>query len=244
MAQIHIAEDPLEWVSSASRFIAAAAREALSERNRFTLALSGGSTPRPVYQSLPETWQAHNLSWQQVHILWSDERCVALDHPRSNFRMARQALLDRIQIPAENIHPMRCESDPSAAAQAYETDLREIFPLMNWPRIDLVLLGLGTDGHTASLFPHSETLEKLERWVVSDEVSQAELPRLTLTIPAINAARRVAFLVAGADKAAIIHTILRDAGRKSDLPAQAIDPLDGELHWLLDKAAAGKIIEP
>jgi 6-phosphogluconolactonase len=118
-----------------------------------------------------------------------------------------------------------------------------MFPQLSWPRIDLLLLGLGSDGHTASLFPHSDVLKERRRWVVSDISTQAELPRLTLTIPAINAARRIAFLVAGAEKAAIIHTILGADGSRSELPAEAIDPLDGELHWLLDKTAADKIIE-
>lgn len=241
MTIIHIAEDHQEWIASSAEFIAAAAQQALSERGRFVLALSGGSTPRPVYQSLPETWQRHKLSWHQVLILWSDERCVALDHPRSNYRMAHEAMLERIDIPPENIHPMRCSGDPAAAAQAYEAELRVVYPHLDWPNIDLLLLGLGTDGHTASLFPHSSALEQRERWVVSNEPAQVELPRLTLTIPAINAARRIAFLVAGADKAGIIHKILGRDGEKSGFPAEAINPSDGELHWLLDRAAAGEL---
>ncbi len=242
MATIHIAEEHSAWVQFGASFILDTARQAMNERGRFVMALSGGGTPHPIYQALPELWAQHELEWQRVHIVWSDERCVPLDHPQSNYRMAREALLDRINIPNDHIHPMRCSQDPTASAVEYEGVLRELYPRQDWPTIDLMLLGMGADGHTASLFPDSPALEGRSRWVVANKAPARETPRLTLTIPAINAAGRIAFLVAGSEKADVVYKILTDREETPRLPAEEIKPSAGELHWLLDAEAAVRIM--
>jgi 6-phosphogluconolactonase len=207
------------------------------------MALSGGNTPRPVYQALPGLWEQHGLEWQNVHLLWSDERCVALDDPQSNYRMARRALIDSVDIPHDHIHPMRCGDDPDASASAYESILRELYPRQDWPTVDLLLLGMGPDGHTASLFPGTVALAERSRWVVSNEVPQLDTTRLTLTFPAINAARKIAFLVTGHEKAEMIQKILGVGHDGPPIPAQAVEPQEGELHWLLDREAARRLVE-
>ncbi|MGD2057905.1 MAG: 6-phosphogluconolactonase [Anaerolineales bacterium] len=243
MTQIHIAEDRSSWVQMSAQFIVEAAQRALQDSGRFTIALSGGSTPRPVYQALPELWEQHGLEWQTVHLLWSDERCVPLDHPQSNYRMARQALIDLVDIPHANVHPMRCGDDPTASASDYEGVLRELYPRQDWPTLDLLLLGMGPDGHTASLFPGTRALSEHSRWVVANEVPQLDKMRLTLTFPAINAARKIAFLIAGNEKADMVHQILGDGNGETPVPAQGVHPEEGELHWLLDPEAASRLVE-
>ncbi len=241
MANIHIAKEHSAWVQLTAHFILEAAKNTLDEQDRFVLALSGGSTPRPVYQALPELWKQQALDWRRVHILWSDERCVPLNHPESNYRMAQEALLDEIDIPGDQIHPMLCNQDPARSAVEYEAILREFFPSHDWPRIDLILLGLGTDGHTASLFPDTPALSERSRWVVENESPSLDIARLTLTLPAINAAKSVAFLVAGSGKADVVDKIFSKSGQPPALPAAAIKPTNGELHWLLDGGAAQRI---
>ncbi|MGD2163266.1 MAG: 6-phosphogluconolactonase [Anaerolineales bacterium] len=238
MANIHIADDPSQWVQIAVRFIMDSARKALQVQHRFVLALSGGGTPEPVYESLPTIWKEHNLDWHSVQILWGDERCVPLDHPQSNYRMVREALLDKIDIPRSNVHPMRCADSPSSAAAAYEAELRTLYPQQSWPIIDLILLGMGADGHTASLFPGSPAMHEEKRWVVDNDTSSAEHRRLTLTIPAINHAHAIAFLVTGEDKAETLRQVLQGKETKDALPAQRIKPQNGQLHWFLDANAA------
>ena len=226
---------------AAGRHFTAIAAEAIAARGRFSVALSGGSTPRPLYEHLAREELASWLPWSSVHVFWGDERCVAPDHPDSNFAMAREALLDHVPIPPVNVHRIRGEMDPTEAAAVYERTLRQFFVPGQEGEIctfDLVLLGMGNDGHTASLFPGSEPLEEQSRWVAAHYADQGRGWRITLTPPAINAARHVIFLVSGAAKAKILQQVFAGARQPHPLPAQVIAPNSGELLWLIDSAAA------
>ena len=219
---------------AAHRF-AAAARDAVQSRGQFVVALSGGATPRGLYARLAAPPYASTVPWSQVQVLWGDERCVAPDEPTSNYRMVREALLDHVPIPAENVHRIHGEAVPVTAARAYEQTLRA---LLRGARMDLILLGLGDDGHTASLFPGAVDVPDGEAWVVARYHVPTSLWRVTLTPVLINAAAEILFLVSGEGKAAIVHRVLEGPRRPSGLPAQLIAPTSGRLRWLLDAAAA------
>lgn len=228
--------------AAAERFIAAAAA-AIAARGRFTVALAGGSTPKALYARLASPACASRVDWGRVHVFWGDERCVPPEHPSSNYRMAREALLDHVPIPAARIHRLPGEREPHAAAAAYEAELRAVFP-GGAARFDLVLLGMGDNGHTASLFPGLRAVRETARWVVAEHVGEVGMWRLTLTPPALNAAAAIVFLVAGRDKAAMLAQVLegpRDIDRR---PAQVIAPADGTLTWLVDAAAASALAQP
>ena len=225
--------------AAAERFIAAATT-AVAARGRFTVALSGGSTPKALYTRLASPGCASRIDWARVHVFWGDERCVPPDHASSNFRMAREALLDHVPLPAAQVHRMRGEDHPPAAAASYERALRETFP-EGVARFDLVLLGMGDNGHTASLFPGLSAVRETARWVVAEHVDEVGMWRLTLTPPALNSAAAVLLLVAGRDKAAMLAQVL-DGPRDLDrLPVQAVAPVDGTLTWLIDDAAAANL---
>lgn len=238
--QIEILPDADRLAEAATgRFLQSASR-AVQSRGVFTVALSGGSTPRGAYSHLAG---AQALEWGKALVFWGDERCVPPEHPQSNYRLARESLLRHIPIPAGNIHRMPGELEPEAAAQEYERELSTVFSGnavrgSQLPRFDLILLGLGRDGHTASVFPGSTALSEQERWVVAQPPVGDGPWRLTLTPPVINAASEVLFLVAGHDKADILRRVLHGPRDPLNLPAQAIQPSDGELMWLLDAAAA------
>lgn len=207
-------------------------RAAIAERGVATIALSGGSTPKPLYEAIA----AQDLPWNQIHVFWGDERYVPPDHPDSNEGMARQAWLDRVPFPAANIHsvPTR-ESDPAIAAQKYEQDLQQFFQQPGVPSFDLILLGMGDDGHTASLFPHTAALQVRDRLItVGDKQGN---PRITFTVPLINQARTVMFVVAGSDKQAALAQVFAPVADDNTYPSRLIQP-HGELWWLLDQAAA------
>ncbi|BAD79182.1 6-phosphogluconolactonase [Synechococcus elongatus] len=222
-------------VSAAQTLVLETASRAIAERGTFRLALSGGSTPKALYEQLA-TSEADWANWQ---IFWGDERYVPNDHPDSNERMARQAWLDQVPIPAEQIHPLPTQSaDPWQDAAIAETDLRRAFQVQEpaWPVFDLVLLGLGDDGHTASLFPGTAALEEQSRLVtVGDRGGQ---PRLTFTAPLINQARTVVFLVSGAAKQEALKRALAATGDSQQTPVRLIQPVTGQLYWLLDRDAA------
>jgi 6-phosphogluconolactonase len=216
------------------------AEAAVAERGRFAVVLSGGSTPRLLFRELASATSGEH-QWDQVHLFWGDERTVPPDHPESNFGMAQLELLSRVPVPACNIHRMRGEDpNPAAAAVTYETELRRFFDLRagQLPRFDLVFLGMGADGHTASLFPDSEALTEPERLVVAPWVARIKTRRLTLTARALNHAACVVFLVSGEDKAAILQRVLEGPSHPLKLPSQLVAPGDGELVWLVDTAAA------
>ena len=219
---------------AAQRF-ARAASDAVQSRGEFVVALSGGATPRGLYARLAVPPYASIVPWPEVQILWVDERAVAPDQAASNYRMVREALLDHVPIHAEHVHRIRGEDDPAEAARAYEQTLRTV---LRGAPIDLVLLGLGEDGHTASLFPGALDVPDGERWVVARYHKPASQWRITLTPVLLNAAAEILFLVSGEEKAAIVHRVLEGPRRPQELPAHLIAPADGRMLWLLDAAAA------
>ena len=212
------------------------ATAAIAARGQFVVALSGGSTPRATYTLLASDELAARVDWPRVRVLWGDERCVPPDHPESNYRMAREVLLDKIPIPAENVHHIRGELPPDQAAMAYQAELEAV--LGTGGRFDLILLGMGEDGHAASLFPGTAALHEQTRWVVAHYVDKLSAWRVTLTPVAINAAAHVTFLVSGAGKAERLREVLDGPHQPDVLPAQIIRPTDGRLLWLADAAAA------
>jgi 6-phosphogluconolactonase len=233
--------------AAAERFVIAAER-AIADHERFVVALSGGSTPRRSYELLAREPLASQVNWSRVQVVWGDERCVPPTDPESNFRMAREALLDHVPLPAGNIHRIRGEDDPARAAASYETTLRELLRTPSGPpssdpgrNIDLVLLGLGENGHTASIFPGSAAAVELVRWVAAEYVPAVAMWRLTLTAPVLNAAAEVLFLVSGGAKANMVKRVLEGPRQSRELPAQLIAPTRGRTQWLLDRAAAAKL---
>jgi len=211
------------------------AEAAVHERGRFSVALSGGNTPRTVYSLLAS--EHRQLPWNSIHIFFGDERHVPPDDPESNFRMASESLLSKVPIPQNNVHRIRAELDAEAAAMQYEQELREFFHLVDhdWPRFDLIFLGLGDDGHTASLFPGSKALTDESSRVTANWVEKFQTFRITLTFPVLNHAAEVVFLVSGASKARILSEVLRPGARK--FPAQNVQPQNGRLLWLVDQDA-------
>lgn len=220
----------------AARFTALA-RSAISSTGRFAVALSGGSTPRALYARLVD----QPIEWARVHVFWGDERCVPPEHADSNYKMAHDALLSKVAIPTENIHRLRGEIDSQQAALEYEAELRRVFGSIAWPRFDLILLGLGTDAHTASLFPQSSAIHEASRWVVGHFVEKLQAQRLTLTPPVINHADQVIFLVAGTDKAAAVRSVFEGLQNFDQFPAQIVVPVTGRVTWLLDSLAAAQL---
>jgi 6-phosphogluconolactonase len=235
--------DSVESLSrAAADLIVASMRAALSTKPRFSLVLAGGSTPRCLYRLLAEDdGLRESILWKSVHLFWGDERHVPPDHPRSNYRLAAESLLHRISIPAANIHRIQCEAgDAETAAGQYEKELQSFFQPGpgRFPRFDCVLLGMGTDGHTASLFPGSVALQERRRLVTAAQPPAPGEWRVTLTLPVLNQAGRVLFLVSGAEKAPSLRRVLADDRNADALPAGRVRPHRGRLHWLVDRAAA------
>lgn len=225
--------------AAAGQFVTAAG-EAIHARGEFVVALAGGSTPRRTYERLATEPFVSRVSWSRVQVLWSDERCVTPDQAESNYRMARETLLDHVPVPAASVHRIHGEDDPAAAAGLYEATLRALFKSPG-ARMDLVLLGLGGDGHTASLFPGSPAVREQTRWVMAERAPTAPQWRITLTPAAINAAAEVLFLVSGAAKAGVVRRVLAGPRRPEELPAQAIAPSNGRVRWCVDAAAAAEL---
>ncbi len=212
-------------------------RIATEQQGRCTLVLSGGSTPRPLYERLA-TRYVDAIPWALLHVFWGDERYAPPASDESNLRMAREALLSRVPIPAANVHPMPTDhDDPEDAARAYEEMLRSFFG-GEIPRFDVVLLGLGADGHTASLFPGSSAVDEKDRWVAASKAPAAPRHRLTLTLPVLNRAARVHFIVVGERKAEVVRRILKEPPDAVRYPASAVRPTEDALTWWLDRAAA------
>ena len=215
------------------------AAAAIEARGNFHVCLAGGSTPRAAY-SLLAAQAERVVAWEKVHIYFGDERCVPPEHAESNHRMANEALLSRVGVRSEHVHRMRAELGAVAAATEYEQELRrQLAPCGG--RFDLVLLGMGNDAHTASLFPHTEALHVRDRWCVGHFVPRLGVERVTLTYPIINSARRIVFLVTGAGKAETLRAVLTEPYDVSERPVQGIKPTDGELIWLVDQAAATEL---
>lgn len=233
-----VEESPQILIESAASQIVKLARDCIALRGSFSFALAGGSTPRALYELLASEPYASNIDWQNTHVLFDDERAVAPDDELANYKMAQTALLSKVPIPAENVHRMEAErEDLESAARDSEEVLKAFFPL------DLVLLGMGDDGHTASLFPHSPVLAESTLLCAATPVAslQPHLRRLTLTFPAINAARFIWIIVTGESKASRLQNVFEGARDIGSTPVAGVEPQDGELVWMLDRAAAGAL---
>ena len=238
--EIHVVPDAAALAEAGALEFARAASDTLEDREIFRVVLSGGSTPRALYTRLTRGPFRRLIRWDRVRFFFGDERCVPPDHERSNYRMAREALFDPLQIPAAHVLRMKGETVPTRAARNYEEALRRRFSGRP-ARFDFIFLGLGEDGHTASLFPGTAALTERRRLVAANEVPKFSEWRLTLTFRALNAARRVVFLVSGPEKASAAAKILKKERGYRDLPAAGVLPPRGTLLWLLDEAAASKL---
>ena len=233
-SKIVVLKDAKEIAATAAKEFIHLANAAIRDHGFFSAAFSGGSTPKRLYETLAADT---SLTWEKIHVFWGDERHVPPDHPDSNFRMTEETLLSHVSIPASNIHRIRAEEpDAGYAAQLYENDLNVFF--VGPPRLDLALLGMGSDGHTASLFPGTKALRETDRLVVSNWVGKLYSNRITLTAPVLNQATCVLFLVSGADKASALKGVHEGPFEPDQLPAQLISPVSGKLLWLVDQAAA------
>ena len=232
-------ENEATVAEAAAEIFIATALAAVEVRGRFVCALAGGSTPRKMYTMLARPEYSRRVPWNHCFLFFGDERCVPKDHPDSNFRMAVEALFHKVPVVGTQVHRIQGElSNPGRAAHFYEETLRELFPDDPFPRFDLVLLGIGEDGHTASLFPGTDALLETERWVVSNYVATLSDWRITLTLPAINAARQIVFMATGAHKARIVAQAFGGSEHESVLPSEQVMPLNGAREVLLDRAAA------
>ncbi|MBV9852663.1 MAG: 6-phosphogluconolactonase [Armatimonadetes bacterium] len=245
---IQIYKDADDLAAHAADMMIGAAREAIGARGRFTVALAGGSTPKATYAALARPERAGQMDWDKTFVFFGDERFARPDDENSNYGMARKSLLDHVPIPHGNVFPMPTESDANedASAGQYVQTLAGFFgvpPHGLPPRLDLILLGLGDDGHTASLFPGAPTLAITDAWIAASPPGTLPPPvdRLTFTFPLINASRHVAFLVAGDAKAAIVREVLEGRRGREAHPAEGVQPADGTLTWLLDEAAASRM---
>jgi 6-phosphogluconolactonase len=238
----YVEPDPQALARRAAQYFVEMAGEAVAAYGRARIAISGGSTPKATFQVLADPnqpWRSR-MPWENLDLYWVDERAVAPDHADSNYRMTCEALLDHLSLRPEQIHRMRGELEPELAAALYETELRSTFRLegAEFPRFDLVALGMGGDGHTASLFPHTEAIHEVTRLVTANHVPQKDTWRITLTWPVIDRASSVFFLIAGDDKAEALREVLTGSRDPERLPSQLIWPASGILTLILDKAAA------
>ncbi len=247
MSMIRTYADARALAEAAATHVVECARKAIADRGRFALALSGGSTPRLLYERLASRDFADRIDWPQVHVFWGDERAVPPDHADSNYRMARETLLAQVPIPQKNIHPINGEAAPTTAAAEYEALLRQFFMTGRKPpdapgraRFDLVLLGMGEDGHTASLFPGAPVITEGRQWVAAYRVEKLDAWRITLTPAVLNAALEVVFLVSGAEKARRLQQVLYGPYQPRVLPAQIVRPERGRVLWMVDDAATGR----
>jgi 6-phosphogluconolactonase len=233
-----ISETPEALAERVANDFSALVTETLAHQDRFTMALAGGVTPESFYSRLAKDPYKTGIPWAKLWIFWGDERCVPKDHPDSNFRMAQESLLQFVPLSSDHVFRMRGEDPPPQAARDYENILKDVFKSAPWPGFDLILLGLGTDGHTASLIPGTPALMPGDRWVVGNTIRSLQTVRITFTLPAINHAHHVWFLATGAKKQAAFARV--QAGPDPDCPASLIQPDAGELRWYVDRA----VVEP
>ena len=243
-----VAPDHAAVALAAAQLFTAAAIRAVQARGLARIAISGGSTPRTMLEFLADPTHPFRaqVPWDKLDLFWVDERSVPPDQPDSNYRMTREALLAHVPLPPERIHRIEGELDPEIAAARYESAIRNAFKLegAQTPTFDLILLGMGEDGHTASLFPHTEALDNLASIAIANHVPQKDTWRITLTWPVINQGREVAFLIEGQPKAQVLHDVFLGPYQPETYPAQLIRPASGKLTLLLDRAAASKLPEP
>lgn len=234
---VSVFDTPEQLAQAAAERFVEYAHESQDSQGRFSVALAGGRTPSRVYELLATEQFKNRLDWSRVFLFFGDERCVPPTDPESNYAMVAVTLTSKVPVPPANVFLMAGEGNPTENAQAYEKHVREHFPGRIWPRFDLVMLGMGADGHTASLFPGSDALDESSRWVVMTKNPQGQ-NRITLTVPALNQAARILFLVTGKEKAATLLGILRGQSKLTRLPASLIAPVDGTLEWFADRDAA------
>lgn len=245
VSNLLVVADQAALAQEAAKRVVAIAEEAVVRCGRFTVALAGGSTPKCLYSLLADESYRTRLPWWGAHLFWGDERAVPPEHPDSNFGMAKESLLSRVPIPANQVHRMQAErADLDAAAGEYESEIARTLaaqPPDEPPAFDLILLGLGLDAHTASLFPYTRALRETSRWVAPNYIPELKAHRLTLTLPILNRAATILFLVSGIEKAAALQAVLEGPPDPERLPAQLIRPVAGRLVWLVDQAAASRL---
>ncbi len=239
-AQVRVFEDIGSLSRAAMELTVSLSQKAVAAAGRSTIALSGGSTPKQFYTLLGSVPGRDAVQWPQVHFFWADERCVPMDNPESNFRLAYDSFLSGMPIPAENIHRIKGELGPSRAARAYEDDMRRFFGGAGVPAFDIILLGVGQEGHTASLFPGSSALRETTRLALPVYLKRPKRDRVTLSLPVLNHAASVLFLASGSAKAEAVSAIL-ESGSAHRYPAGLVQPLHGQVTWFLDREAAGKL---
>ncbi len=240
MFELHLASTAGENARAAARFIAELSDQCIEKSGRFAIAFSGGNSPARLYAALAAAPFAERIDWVKWHVFWSDERCVPSDHSQSNYKLALELLLRHVPIPAAQVHPAKGEWMPNAAANAYEEEIAKVLG-GDKPTFDLVLLGIGEDGHIASLFPGSEALHTKTRLVLATLSPDKKLHRVTFTLPLINAARNVILIANDASKAAILHRLVAPRQGDSRLPAAMVKPKTGKLHWFVTEEAAAQL---
>jgi len=240
---IHVHPDAAAASRASADLLVQTSREAVARTGRFTVALTGGSSPVQLYKLLAAAPYRDQVPWAQTFVFWGDERAVPHADERNNARMAFDLLLDHVPVPPAQIHRMSGEGAPDESARQYEALLKAHFA-GGPPQFDLILLGMGDDGHTASMFPGTDVVHERERWVKELFLASQQMYRITLTAPLINQARRIVFQAFGAGKAATLKRVLEGPDQPDQLPSQLIKPTSGELHWFLDEAAAGEIRRP
>lgn len=228
---------PAALAEAAAQYIIELAKHYIQKNGRFTIALSGGSTPDRLFKLFSQSPYVEQMPWQNTYFFWGDERYVPLDDERNNAHQAIQLLFSKINIPAENIIRIQTNLPPKEAAEQYEQAIQHLFGEAP-PQFDLILLGMGDNGHTASLFPHTQVLHEETRMVKEEYIEEVQMYRVTMTAPLINLAHHIIFLVTGANKADMLKTVLQGEYEPDLYPAQLIKPVDGELIWMVDEAAA------
>jgi 6-phosphogluconolactonase len=236
---LHIHKDPNELSHALAEWITAEIETKLKTSDRFTWVLTGGNSPKQLYELLASEPFRSRIDWKKLHIFWGDERAVPFDDERNNARMTFQHLLNHVPVEKSQVHIMNTSLSPEVAAAEYEKILHQYFPNTG-PSFDLVLNGMGDDGHTLSLFPHTEVIHEKNAWVKSFYLEPQKMYRITLTAPIVNRARKIAFLTFGANKAHALQEVLHGEKNYDLYPSQVIQPESGELHWWVDEAAAGR----
>jgi 6-phosphogluconolactonase len=239
--EIKISSDKNKLILESAAYIADLIEKSIKEKDRCTFVLSGGSTPKDLYETLASEKYRAVIDWSKVHVFWGDERCVPPDHPDSNYRMAKEALIDHVDIPQENVYRIPAEKEPVEAAREYEETIKKIVGgSTQFPVFDIILLGIGEDGHTASLFPGTMALEEKKRWVTEVFVPKFDAYRISLTLPVINNGKNIIFLVAGEAKSDVVNQVYNRIDTTS--PSAQVDPINGNLVYLLDKSASAKVV--
>jgi 6-phosphogluconolactonase len=238
--EIHIAADARQLSENLASWISDCIQKVLKKQDRFTFVLSGGSTPKQLYKLLADSPYKETIPWNKVHFFWGDERAVPFEDDRNNARMCYDELLDKVPVPAENIHVMRTDIDPEASAIEYGKILKQYFK-EDEATFDIVLLGMGDDGHTLSLFPGTEVIHEAESWTAAFFLQAQDMYRITLTAPVVNAASHVVFMAVGAGKADTLKSVLEGEKNLDKFPSQIIKPVNGALHWFVDEAAAATL---